>query len=243
MQGFSGGVLIPLAFTIITDHAAEGEAADRPGAVRDVRDLRAGDRPDHRRLSDRELRLAVHLLRQPGAGRDHAGDAVAVAEAAHRCSCRCCARATGPASPPWRSGSPRCRPCWRKATRTTGSARPSSCGCRSLPPSSLSLFFWIELTTPQPAAQSAPAGRGAISASACLANFLLGIALYGSVYHPAGLSVADPGLQFRADRHGAGLDRPAAAGADPAGAAADEALRRAAGDRRRLRPVRRSATS
>ena len=28
---------------------------------------------------------------------------------------------------------PRCRPCWRKATRTTGSARPSSSGCRSSP--------------------------------------------------------------------------------------------------------------
>ncbi len=57
--------------------------------------------------------------------------------------------------------------------------------------------------------------------------------------HPAGLSVAHPGLQFRADRHGAGLDRTAATGADPAGAAADEALRPAPRDRRRLRAVRR----
>ena len=43
-----------------------------------------------------------------------------------RCSCRCSRRATGPASSPWRSGFRRCRPCSRKATRTTGSSRPSS---------------------------------------------------------------------------------------------------------------------
>src|SRR6476646_10401550 len=56
---------------LYADHhpAAEGEAADRPGAVRVVRDLCAGDRPDHRRLSHRELGLAVHLLREPGTGR------------------------------------------------------------------------------------------------------------------------------------------------------------------------------
>jgi MFS family permease len=42
-------------------------------------------------------------------------------------------KATGSASPPWRSASPRCRPCWKKATRTTGSARPSSSSLRSSP--------------------------------------------------------------------------------------------------------------
>ena len=56
--------------------------------------------------------------------------------------------------------------------------------------------------------------------------------------HPAGLSRARAGLQCRADRHGAGLDRPAAARADPARAATDEALRRALHRRRGLRPVR-----
>ena len=53
------------------DHhaAAEGEAADRARAVRALGHLRARDRPDHRRLSDRELGLGVHLLCQPGARR------------------------------------------------------------------------------------------------------------------------------------------------------------------------------
>ena len=91
----------------------------------------------------------------------------------------------------------------------------------------LALFFWIELTSKKPllnlrllarrnfgfgSARQLPAGHRAVR---------LGL-------HPAALSGAHPGLQFRADRHGAGLDRPAAAGADPAGAAADEALRRRA---------------
>ena len=40
------------------DQAAEGAAADRAGAVCALRHLRAGDRPDHRRLPHRELRLA-----------------------------------------------------------------------------------------------------------------------------------------------------------------------------------------
>ena len=44
--------------------------------------------------------------------------------------------------------------------------------------------------------------------------------------HPAGLSVAHPGLQRRTDRHGAGMDRLSATVADPTGAAADAALRR-----------------
>ena len=54
---------------LYADHhaAAEGEATGRPGAVRGIRHLRARDRPDHRRLSDRELGLAVHLLCQFGA--------------------------------------------------------------------------------------------------------------------------------------------------------------------------------
>ena len=63
------------------DHhaAAAGQAAGRPCAVRAVGDLRAGDRPDHRRLSHREFRLAVHLLRQPRARRDHGRHAVVLA--------------------------------------------------------------------------------------------------------------------------------------------------------------------
>ena len=67
VQGFTGGVLIPAAFTLIMTMLPRSEAADRPCDVRPVRDLRAGHRPDRRRLSQRELRLGIHLLRQPGA--------------------------------------------------------------------------------------------------------------------------------------------------------------------------------
>ena len=59
LQGFSGGVLIPLAFTIVVSHAAAVEAADRARRLRGDGDLRAGDRPDDRRLAHRELRLAI----------------------------------------------------------------------------------------------------------------------------------------------------------------------------------------
>ena len=86
----------------------------------------------------------------------------------------------------------------------------------------LTLFLAIELTAKKPLLNLRLLFRRNFGFGV-LANFLLGVALYGSVYHSAGLSLPHPGLQFRADRHGAGLDRPAAARADPAGAAADEA--------------------
>ena len=76
LQGFAGGVLIPLAFTIVVRHAAAVASAPIGLAgVRVDRDLRAGDRPDDRRLSHRHLRLADDLLHQPGARRGDAGDA------------------------------------------------------------------------------------------------------------------------------------------------------------------------
>ena len=55
---------------------------------------------------------------------------------------------------------------------------------------------------------------------------------------PAALPLPDPGLRRAADRRGARLDRPAATAADPAGPAHDAAHRRAPAGRRRLRPVR-----
>ena len=73
----------------------------------------------------------------------------------------------------------------------------------------LTLFLWIELTSQEAAAEPAPAVppqfrlRHARQFPARRRAVRLGL-------HPAGLSVAHPGLQFRADRHGAGLDRPAA---------------------------------
>src|SRR5580698_842177 len=75
LQGFTGGVMIPLAFTIVmTMLPASKRAIGLAGFA--ISDIRAGDRADDRRLSDRLLRLALGVLRQPGAGRGDARGAV-----------------------------------------------------------------------------------------------------------------------------------------------------------------------
>ena len=61
--------------------AAAGQAAGRNVHLRAGRHGGARDRPDDRRLAHRDLGLADHLLRQPGARRGDAADAVAVAGA------------------------------------------------------------------------------------------------------------------------------------------------------------------
>ncbi len=50
-QGFTGGRADPGGLHHHRHHAAALEAADRSGTVRALGHLRAGDRPDHRRLS------------------------------------------------------------------------------------------------------------------------------------------------------------------------------------------------
>ena len=65
VQGFTGGVLIPMAFHPDPDETAEAPAARRHGAVCLDCDLRPRDRSNDRRLSHRELWLAVYLLHQP----------------------------------------------------------------------------------------------------------------------------------------------------------------------------------
>ena len=86
LQGFAGGVLIPMAFTLVLTKLPKPQQPIGLADVRAVGDLCAGDRPDHRRLSHRELRLADHLLRQRGAdhrdGRRALSDAGATADAA-----------------------------------------------------------------------------------------------------------------------------------------------------------------
>ena len=113
------------------DHhvAAESEAADRSCAVCGFGDVRAGHRPDDRRLPHGKLELGIRLLRQPGAGCGRCSRCCGSRSSARRCGSRCCAAATGAALRRSRSDWPRCRRHSRKATRTTGSARRSSCGC------------------------------------------------------------------------------------------------------------------
>ncbi|MGY4629399.1 MFS family permease [Bradyrhizobium sp. USDA 4486] len=101
----------------------------------------------------------------------------------------------------------------------------------------LTAFLIIELTVKKPLLNLRPAGspqfrlRHAGELSARHRALRLGV-------HPAAISVAHPGLQRRADRHGAGLDRIAAAPADSTGAASDAEVRRAHHHRHRLRAVR-----
>ena len=225
-----------MAFTIIITLLPQGEAADRPRAVRALRDLRAGDRPDHRRLSDRNFgwQYIFYVNLVPGAlmvamlwfSLEHApmqlGAAAPGRLAGHRHDGD---RACGAAD---RAGG-------RQQGRLVRLAlhRPA---VASLPLSRSSLFIAIELTAAS-AAQSAPARApqfrpAASSPISCWAwRFTGRCSSCRSIWRASG-------LQCRADRHGAGLDRAAAAAADPAGAAADAALRRPAGDRRRVRPVR-----
>ena len=86
--------------------------------------------------------------------------------------------------------------------------------CRWSPPSRSRLFFWIELTTERPLLNLRLLLRRNFGLGS-LGNVILGMALYGSVYLLPELSVADAGLQCAAGRRGARLDRPAAARADP----------------------------
>src|SRR5579863_1286810 len=72
MQGFAGGVLIPLAFTIVMTMLPQAKRPIGLAGFALSRDLRAGHRADDRRLLDRLLRLALGLLRQSDA---RSGDA------------------------------------------------------------------------------------------------------------------------------------------------------------------------
>ena len=89
---------------------------------------------------------------------------------------------------------------------------------------SLSLFVWIELTVEKPLIRlrllkQRNFGFGTIAVT------LFGFRAVRIGLHPAGLSRSGAGLQCRADRRRAGVDRPAAAAPDSAGAEADAAVR------------------
>jgi hypothetical protein len=72
LQGFAGGVMIPLAFTIIMTMLPRSKHANRASRLLSDCDLRAGDRSDHRRLFHRQLWLALDFLHQSGPRRGHA---------------------------------------------------------------------------------------------------------------------------------------------------------------------------
>ena len=181
LQGFAGGILIPMAFTMVLTKLPKAQQPIGLALFALSRDLRAGDRPDHRRLSHRELRLADDLLRQRRAERRHGRrarlDARARADAALPAEGRRLGRHRHHGDRPRR----RCRPCSRKATRTTGSPRPSSSGWRSSPPSFSRPSSAIELTVEKPLVNLRLLKRRNFGIGV-LANVLVGFALFGSVY-------------------------------------------------------------
>ena len=83
-QGFSGGVLIPMAFTLIITLLPKAKQPVGLALFALSATFAPGDRADHRRLPHRELGLAVHLLRQPGAGRADGRHAVVLARRERR---------------------------------------------------------------------------------------------------------------------------------------------------------------
>ena len=71
LQGFAGGVLIPMAFTMVLTRLPKTQQPFGLSTFCALGDLRARDRADDRRLSHGELWLADDLLHQCGAERGH----------------------------------------------------------------------------------------------------------------------------------------------------------------------------
>ncbi len=86
----------------------------------------------------------------------------------------------------------------------------------------LTLFIWIELKVAKPAVDLRLLLRRNFGFGT-LANVFLGFALYGAAYLLPQYMAQVQGYDLGADRPGGGLDRPAAAADHPAGADADEA--------------------
>ena len=225
LQGFAGGVLIPMAFTHGRDQAAEAAAADRPRDVRARRHLRARHRPDHRRLPHRELRLADHLLHQLAA--EHRHDRRALAHArAQPMQLGLLKEGDWAGIVTMAIGLSALQTVLEEGNKDDWFGSPFIVRLAIIAAVFLTLFVVIELTVEKPLVNLRLLTQRNFGIGT-LANVLVGFALFGSVYHAAAISRPGAGLQCRADRQRAGLDRPAAAAADPVGADADEALRRA----------------
>ncbi len=75
-----------------------------------------------------------------------------------------------------------CRRCWKRATRTTGSARPSSCGLSVVAAVSLAAFFYDRADGRARPLLNLRLLKRRNFGFGMFANLLLGVALYGSVF-------------------------------------------------------------
>ena len=181
LQGFAGGILIPMAFTMVLTKLPKPQQPIGLALFALSVTFAPAIGPTIGGYLTENLRLADHLLRQHAAqprhghrARLHAGAETHAARAPE-------GRGTGPASSPWRSGCRRCRPCLRKATRTTGSPRPSSSTLSIVAAVFLAAFIAIELTVKKPLVNLRLLKRRNFGIGV-LANVLVGFALFGTVY-------------------------------------------------------------
>ena len=130
LQGFAGGVLIPMAFTMVLTKLPKAQQPLGLALFALSVTFAPAIGPTIGGYLTENYGWQTHLLRQHAAQHHHGRCALSSRSRRSRCSCRCSRRATGPASSPWRSGFRRCRRCSRKATRTTGSSRRSSSSSR-----------------------------------------------------------------------------------------------------------------
>ncbi|MGY3455238.1 hypothetical protein ACVWW5_000688 [Bradyrhizobium sp. LM3.4] len=82
LQGFAGGVLIPMAFTLVLTKLPKPQQPVGLAIFALSVTFAPGDRSDHRRLFHGKLRLAHHLLRQRDPDRCHGECALSDAGAA-----------------------------------------------------------------------------------------------------------------------------------------------------------------
>ncbi len=183
LQGFSGGVLIPMAFTLVLTKLPK--PPQQPVGLAlfalTAMSFRTGDRPDHRGLSDRSLRLAIYLLRQSGPRRRHGRGAVVDARAGADAAFS--ARARGLARHParWRSGSAALQTVLDEGNKDGWFDSALIVRLTLVAAVFLTLFVWIELKSANPAVNlRLLAGRN--FGFGTLANVIVGFALYGTVY-------------------------------------------------------------
>ena len=182
LQGFAGGVLIPMAFTMVLTKLPK---AQQPLGLAlfalSVTFAPAIGPTIGGYLTENYGWQTIFFVNTPPsiimvvAARLHAREE---ADAARRLLK---AGRLGRHRRPWRSGSRRCRPCSKRATRTTGSSRPSSSSSASSAAVFLVAFIGIELTVQKPLVKLRLLKRRNFGIGV-LVNVLVGVALFGTVY-------------------------------------------------------------
>ena len=181
LQGFAGGILIPMAFTMVLTKLPKAQQPIGLALFALVGDLRARDRPDDRRLSHRELRLADDLLRQRARRASSWSSRSPSRWSASRCGSPSSRKATGPASSPWRSASSALQTVLEEGNKDDWFASPFIFRLAIVAAVFLTAFIAIELTVEKPLVNLRLLKRRNFGIGVFV-NVLVGFALFGSVY-------------------------------------------------------------